>query len=499
MACRKLVTESRLSSAGSTTHRHGSNPPPIKNLSFELLSKIFLECLPETGFPTPSTKVAPMLLSRICSHWRFVAMRTPQLWAGIDLDDHWEEDALHTSCPTHDYLKDAMAAEEWSTRAGLCLLSYRLWYTNPHFTIGMQNVLKVILSHHGRWRHITCYLPPSAWIEVFYADVWSDAPHLQYLKIVGADSVGSAGVIEVPNPGSPKIHSLFLNQCDLWLAFADTGAPLLRKVVVDNNSELTLDDCWSFLRHCPNLEVFAAYCESREPLTPTSPTTHGKILEAGCLKKLHLEVKFADSSQLLDRFHAPALETLELADYHTGGGPGPPSGYPQLARFLSKSNARLTSMNIDLDMTDDEFLDSFYHTPALTSLELHNQWRFLSTDVMDSLIMRPMYPQKHVLPSLEHIAFTGVDPWMYESIEKIVQSRWGGSAGAGLSTTMGDEMSGGWERRLRSVHLHGSDSELPSRVALRPMIMACIEEGLEVIEEPRRQSPFSAYLFSARL
>ncbi|TDL25254.1 hypothetical protein BD410DRAFT_896178 [Rickenella mellea] len=489
---RRLVTvaEPRFPSTGPSRHRHGGHSSPIEKLSFEVLSQIFLECLPETGFPKASTKVAPTLLARVCSHWRAVAMRTPLLWAGINLGDNWR-DLLN---PRHDYLKDAMAAKEWSIRAGSCLLSYRLYYWNcpPR----SQNVLKVILSHHGRWRHIAIHLPAPVWTQFLSAAVRTVAPHLQYLELLGAESSSRSEVVQVPNPGFPKLHSLFLGRCGVLFDFADTGAPFLRNVTVDNCPELTLDDCWCFLHHCPNLEIFAAYCDSRKPLTSTSATTRRTIHETRCLKKLHLDVQYADSGQLLGLFYAPALESLQLADFHTGGGPGATSGYPQLAPFLSKSSAHLTSMNIDLDMTDDEFLASFRRTPALTSVELHSQRGFLSDAVMDSLIMRAKDPQKHILPSLEHIILTGVDESRYESIEKIVLSRWEGRAGTGLSTTIGEEMSGGWERRLNSVHLYGPDLGRPSNIALRPMIKACIEGGLEVIDAPLVLGEFYPSVFN---
>ncbi|TDL25262.1 hypothetical protein BD410DRAFT_717971, partial [Rickenella mellea] len=105
----------RLPSTESAKEFNASPTTPVESLPFEVLSQIFFECLPENVFPTPSTKVAPTLLTRICRHWRVVALRTPQLWAGLDLGDYpgYTKDA---------YLKDAMAAEEWRVRAGSCLL-----------------------------------------------------------------------------------------------------------------------------------------------------------------------------------------------------------------------------------------------------------------------------------------------------------------------------------------------------------------------------------------
>jgi hypothetical protein len=51
----------------------------------EVLSKIFIHCLPEASFVPPgrSSNPAPMLLTRICQRWRDVAVDTPSLWCKL--------------------------------------------------------------------------------------------------------------------------------------------------------------------------------------------------------------------------------------------------------------------------------------------------------------------------------------------------------------------------------------------------------------------------------
>ncbi|KAG1747933.1 uncharacterized protein EDB91DRAFT_50911 [Suillus paluster] len=63
----------------------------------ELLSYIFVHCLPETEHLLPASKLAPMLLTRICRRWREVAARTSDLWCGVivDVDDEdWQQAAF---------------------------------------------------------------------------------------------------------------------------------------------------------------------------------------------------------------------------------------------------------------------------------------------------------------------------------------------------------------------------------------------------------------------
>ncbi|KAF8207694.1 hypothetical protein K438DRAFT_1521965, partial [Mycena galopus ATCC 62051] len=51
---------------------------PILDLPPELISLIFVHCLPSFAELHPSK--APLLLAHICGAWRALALRTPELW-----------------------------------------------------------------------------------------------------------------------------------------------------------------------------------------------------------------------------------------------------------------------------------------------------------------------------------------------------------------------------------------------------------------------------------
>ncbi|KAJ7175146.1 hypothetical protein C8R43DRAFT_598563 [Mycena crocata] len=61
-------------------------PSAALALPYELTSKIFLHCLPLDRRIRPGRKRAPLQLSQICSHWRAVALATPELWSSIYLE-----------------------------------------------------------------------------------------------------------------------------------------------------------------------------------------------------------------------------------------------------------------------------------------------------------------------------------------------------------------------------------------------------------------------------
>ena len=67
--------------------RHDAEYQNSSYLPFEILSQIFIDCLHSDRFqkPQPNVNIAPLLLCRICHHWRDVAMAIPQLWVDLQI------------------------------------------------------------------------------------------------------------------------------------------------------------------------------------------------------------------------------------------------------------------------------------------------------------------------------------------------------------------------------------------------------------------------------
>ncbi|KAJ7664632.1 hypothetical protein DFH06DRAFT_1392419 [Mycena polygramma] len=57
---------------------------PVLALPTEIISMIFVHCLPAHGRVRPSPQKAPLLLAQICSLWRGIALSTGSLWASVD-------------------------------------------------------------------------------------------------------------------------------------------------------------------------------------------------------------------------------------------------------------------------------------------------------------------------------------------------------------------------------------------------------------------------------
>ncbi|KAJ7741175.1 hypothetical protein DFH07DRAFT_838243 [Mycena maculata] len=80
---------------------------PVLTLPAEIISEIFLQCIPVYPLcPRRTGRGSPLLLGQICSEWREVALATPALWRAISLDGCAESEN-HT-----DFL------ESWLSRSG---------------------------------------------------------------------------------------------------------------------------------------------------------------------------------------------------------------------------------------------------------------------------------------------------------------------------------------------------------------------------------------------
>ncbi|KAF8145981.1 hypothetical protein K438DRAFT_1448547, partial [Mycena galopus ATCC 62051] len=53
---------------------------PVLSLPPEIVSRIFVECLPGHGRVRPSPDAPPLSLAQICRHWREIALSSCELW-----------------------------------------------------------------------------------------------------------------------------------------------------------------------------------------------------------------------------------------------------------------------------------------------------------------------------------------------------------------------------------------------------------------------------------
>lgn len=140
--------QSKRTSLQSFVNEHINLLNPTTHLPTEVLSRIFQHCVivPWLGEALPALVVCqldttPLKVASVCRQWRNVALNTPQLWSSFSLRLLPDR--------TSRYIE---LASIWFSRSRNSPLSIRLVtynHRNP-----MQQLMQVIASTCGRWRHV---------------------------------------------------------------------------------------------------------------------------------------------------------------------------------------------------------------------------------------------------------------------------------------------------------------------------------------------------------
>ncbi|KAJ7098548.1 hypothetical protein B0H15DRAFT_581278 [Mycena belliarum] len=145
-----LEQKARAFSAGTPTQqlshvlaRQRPVAHPISSLPPELLSLVFLHCLPSCQQLSLST--APLLLTRICGGWRLIALRTPELWSTVFLELF--------ALPVDRFEPKLRMLEYWLARSAAHSLSLYFHVRQP-----IPDAVPLLTAHAPRWRDVDLFL-----------------------------------------------------------------------------------------------------------------------------------------------------------------------------------------------------------------------------------------------------------------------------------------------------------------------------------------------------
>ena len=153
---------------------------PVRRLPPDVLHEIFFHCLPTHRNPVMKSSESPLLLTRICSSWRYIALSSPQIWSKIHIplpgDPSFSSGyGLITDENTLSKRRQRFAGvmrmrcdavRTWLSRSGTCPLSLSVTY--PGYYSGLQNskddelvheMFDILLSFAGRWSDIDLSMP----------------------------------------------------------------------------------------------------------------------------------------------------------------------------------------------------------------------------------------------------------------------------------------------------------------------------------------------------
>ncbi|KAJ6463501.1 hypothetical protein C8R45DRAFT_911712 [Mycena sanguinolenta] len=125
---------------------------PMRRIPHDVLLEIFCACLPSEHNAVVDPAEAPLVLGRICKHWRSVAYSSPILWSTIHIPS-----PHHRFIPPKILLRLEKIVEEWLKRSATCPLSISLCdYHNvvapDHFD--QHPFVRQLLPFSQRLRHL---------------------------------------------------------------------------------------------------------------------------------------------------------------------------------------------------------------------------------------------------------------------------------------------------------------------------------------------------------
>ncbi|TDL21646.1 hypothetical protein BD410DRAFT_898740 [Rickenella mellea] len=327
----------------------------IDDLPVELLVEIFLCCLPTGTFPRPSVQMAPILLGRVCSFWRSVALDTPQLWAQIMI-------TFKPNFQTARLIENfhVFGIREWLRRSGTLPLSFVIGNHNYNLIFPLPPPLTLTLREQAhRWKSVSVETDCSC-IDHILQILWTPGttPMLRDLHFFNEHSFKNY----MPIPCATQLRSFYLRSMDNPFSI-DGRFHALR--------ELRIGPCKSYgvystiFTQFPSLEIL-------EIASSPSFAPHEMATVVHTLKHLHtfIFVGRGDTGEYaepwpLDVLDTPALNSLAITIWKRGDR----QCGTHLSNFLMRCGGQLQRLKVSgYFVTCDNLIDSIRHTPRLEAL-----------------------------------------------------------------------------------------------------------------------------------
>ncbi|KAF8954862.1 hypothetical protein BDZ97DRAFT_1675657 [Flammula alnicola] len=364
---------------------------PIRRLPVYIIQEIFTRCLPTEHNPMMSCHESPVLLTRICSGWRHIALSTPTLWASIyivipsgmtlgvypssEAWDDWVASSLDV------VNKRTAGVKEWLGRSGGCPLDITIYdrqqnrQTRFHL---YDSFIDAIIGLSRRWRKATFDLP-SAHLGRVIELAESDVPLLQSLTIRGphVDNEYSGGLLPTSTfwmdskiIRAPCLHDFSFSQftedpTKLPLKWSQMTSISLSDVFWGSPANMTLSKIAWLLESCPQL--VSCHLEVTSVAGEIETYSGKTLIRLPHLRRLCIHSGRTDLSSFFESLDVPSLQHLKC---HT-------CRYGPTAALLSLLPRTGTIRSLDIDphfLSREDFLRCLQHCPRLTSVTIQTSY-----------------------------------------------------------------------------------------------------------------------------
>ncbi|KAJ7724861.1 hypothetical protein B0H16DRAFT_1698487 [Mycena metata] len=348
---------------------------PVLTLPPEIISEIFVHCLPDKRkLDVVNPDEAPLLLMHVCSPWRQIAIATPQLWSTFEFTG------------TKKSFNIVDIAETWFNRASKRELSVKL-HGALVGTTDLARFLPILQRHTQEMRSLEISLH---WAQLTLIDSPLDCVRLQKVAI---EVLGGA-------PGNSPL--MFVN-VSLLREVSLGGLPIScvalpwSRITKFTGARFRIAECLEALRAMPNLMECAF-------------ATTWNALDAVALSHQHIQhltlfrseagAEEADCPQLLGFVTLPALKALVVGgvfDFEDA-----------LDSFLSRSAVQLQKLIVHPPGHDHRpvklrLSDPFFAL-GLVELQIYGPNKDFVADLLDLLA-----EDANKLPRLQGLFFRGCE------------------------------------------------------------------------------------------
>ncbi|KAJ7286466.1 hypothetical protein C8J57DRAFT_1664557 [Mycena rebaudengoi] len=436
---------------------------PALTLPSELISEIFLHCLPDdTEFVPPNPHAAPLLLCRICRQWKQIALATPGLWSSLSLVVEHFRPEIEDFRPERSF-GDLDLVEfycGWLANAKNTALSLEIdddrWHTyDPLKELAgpaaseLRKVLKVIRGLAAQWESVELVLHPA-----YFCDLVPLKGRFPWLRkfvahrapVIPFDELDDACIFS----DAPLFRELSLEEYTAPCSSAFPWAQLTCFVA----DTICLSDCVNLFRLAPNLINCDVWVYS-----DTDPVSIAPLPPVGNLQVLSVvDSNFEEwgpflALELLRYCTLPSLRHLSLKFPNE-----PAEDFTWFISFASRSSLRLEKLTLHDPASPGALMQVLQCAPSIRTLELQVSSGTVSLIVVcNQLVSHP-----DLLPKLESL---DVD-FQYSRSRRIPAS----------ASRLVDMLCSRWDRRSG-----GSDNgavRLRSVVLIVPLKMAAALGGL---------------------
>jgi len=348
---------------------------PARRLLPDILREVFHHCIGET-YPILSAKEAPMVLTRVCSQWRSVALSSPRIWTRLHIPlpgdprmftNYAMNDRQAVELCRQEFSKmmqiRCQAVKDWLDRSGSCPLSLSIAYPLDYIS-GMDTdndeddvagpLFQIIHPFAPRWEHLRLSMPLSVYrrletrvplhslsmLQSFTGNILAPGPPLG-----AAFTPMPLHIIELPS-----LEALSLNFLQFTINLGRYRNSWNHLTNICFESPVSDTDLLDLLRQCHNLIILDVNMQipwvrsdGRELNLSTVLLPH--------LKSLKLR-EMGSSSSAIFAVNAPSLKLLQYRcphRYRASVGPNEPRIFrpESLIWLISNAAATLETLSID--------------------------------------------------------------------------------------------------------------------------------------------------------